>query len=574
MNLTEISFSQIKSEIEYYLKQEYSKSSILFTPASPYGQILLVVENLYQLSMLYLKNTIKQFDLSENNANVGRVIRNAAIYGGHIPSRNISATGTLKLTLKTTTDIENDMPGRRFTVTNRSVLKNKTNGLEYSLNLGSENQTNIVNSSSQFYFPIIQGKWEIKTFTGTGEQNQTVQVNIRNSQKDVENFNYEIQVNGEYWTTKRHLYDLLPDEKACVVRTAFNGGIDVIFGNGGFGMIPPLSSLITVNYLVSDGSTGNIFRRTPNDWTFVDSAIDGNGGLIDLAKIFTVEIYTDINFGADKESTEFTKNILPIVSNNFVLGLPQQYAYQIKRLGVFSHVTAYSDDYGTVFIVATPNIKLFKNANANYFNVDIKAFELDDYEKSKIDQYLRSGGNIQLTKRYQIISPTLAYYIMNVFIITYSDAIDETVNAQIYDIVSEYFLNFNRLNRVPKSDLVSLIFSIKEIHSVDINFISQKNEDYHKQALLEIANRATNTNNTFSTTETVNPNPSYNPQLVIGIDPILGDIIFESSELPIVRGGWYDRNNVYYSMEMNGNGTKSINIIKKGTIDIKFRQTI
>ena len=574
MNLTEISFSQIKSEIEYYLKQEYSKSSILFTPASPYGQILLVVENLYQLSMLYLKNTIKQFDLSENNANVGRVIRNAAIYGGHIPSRNISATGTLKLTLKTTTDIENDMPGRRFTVTNRSVLKNKTNGLEYSLNLGSENQTNIVNSSSQFYFPIIQGKWEIKTFTGTGEQNQTVQVNIRNSQKDVENFNYEIQVNGEYWTTKRHLYDLLPDEKACVVRTAFNGGIDVIFGNGGFGMIPPLSSLITVNYLVSDGSTGNIFRRTPNDWTFVDSAIDGNGGLIDLAKIFTVEIYTDINFGADKESTEFTKNILPIVSNNFVLGLPQQYAYQIKRLGVFSHVTAYSDDYGTVFIVATPNIKLFKNANANYFNVDIKAFELDDYEKSKIDQYLRSGGNIQLTKRYQIISPTLAYYIMNVFIITYSDAIDETVNGQIYDIVSEYFLNFNRLNRVPKSDLVSLISSIKEIHSVDINFISQKNEDYHKQALLEIANRATNTNNTFSTTETVNPNPSYNPQLVIGIDPILGDIIFESSELPIVRGGWYDRNNVYYSMEMNGNGTKSINIIKKGTIDIKFRQTI
>jgi hypothetical protein len=163
---------------------------------------------------------------------------------------------------------------------------------------------------------------------------------------------------------------------------------------------------------------------------------------------------------------------------------------------------------------------------------------------------------------------------MNVFIITYSDAIDETVNAQIYDIVSEYFLNFNRLNRVPKSDLVSLISGIKEIHSVDINFISRNNEDYHKQALLEISNRATNTNNTYSTTQTVNPNPSYNPQLVIGIDPILGDIIFESSELPIIRGGWYDRNNVYYSMEMDGNGTKSINIIKKGTIDIKFRQTI
>jgi hypothetical protein len=574
MNLTEISFSKIKTEIEYYLQQEYSKSNILFTPASPYGQILLVVENLFQLSMLYLKNTIKQFDLSENNANVGRVVRNAAIYGGHIPSRNISATGTLRLSIKTSADIENDVPGRRFTISNRSAIKNKTNGLEYSLNLGSESQTNIVSSSSIFYFPIIQGKWESQTFTGTGEQNQTYQINLRNIQKDVENFNYEIQVNGEYWTVKKHLYDLLPDEKACVVRTAFNGGIDVIFGNSGFGMIPPISSIISVNYLVSDGATGNIFRRTPNDWTFIDQAIDGQGGVIDLAKIFDVSIYTDINFGADKESVDFTKNILPIVSNNFVLGLPQQYAYQIKRLGVFSHVNAYSDNYGTVFIVATPNIKLFKNANANYFNVDIKAFELDDYEKQKIDQYLRSGGNIQLTKRYSIVSPTLSYYIMNVFIITYSDAVDEAVNAQVYDIVSEYFLNFNRLDRVPKSDLVSLISGIKEIHSVDVNFISRKNEDYHKESLLEIANRQANTNNTYSTTEVPNPNPSYNPKLTLGIDPVLGDILFDSNEIPIIRGGWYDRNNIYFSSEMSGSGTKSINIIKKGTIDIKFRQSI
>jgi len=574
MNLTEISFSKIKFEIEYYLKQEYSKSNILFTPASPYGQILLVVENLYQLSMLYLKNTIKQFDLSENNANNSRIIRNAAIFVGHDPGRNISATGTLKLTIKTTADIENDIAGRRFTVTNRSALKNKTNGLEYALNIGSENQTNIVNSSSQFYFPIIQGKWETTTFTGTGEQNQTYQVGIRNFSKDVENFNYEISVNGEYWTIKKHLYDLLPDEKACVVKTGFNGGIDIIFGNGGFGMIPPLASVVEVNYLVSDGSTGNIYRRTPNDWTFIDQAVDGNGQTIDLAQIFDVSIYTDINFGADKETTEFTKNILPITSNNFVLGLPQQYAYQLKRLGVFSHVNAYSDDYGTVFIVATPNIKLFKNANADYFSVDIKAFELDDYEKDKIDQYLRTGGNIQLTRRYKIVSPKLSYYIMNVFIISYSDATDEVINAQIIDVISEYFLNFTRLDRVPKSDLVSLISGIKEIHSVDINFVSKKNEEYHKEALLQIANRASNVNNGFSMTETVNPLPNYNPSEMKGIDPVLGDILFESDEIPIIRGGWYDRNNFYYSDGIDEKGLKSVNIIHKGTVDSSKRQKI
>jgi hypothetical protein len=31
---------------------------------------------------------------------------------------------------------------------------------------------------------------------------------------------------------------MLPDEKSCVVKTGFNGGIDVIFGNEGFGLMP------------------------------------------------------------------------------------------------------------------------------------------------------------------------------------------------------------------------------------------------------------------------------------------------------------------------------------------------
>jgi hypothetical protein len=572
MNLTEISFSNVKSEIELYLKQEYSKSNILYSNASPYGQILSVVDNLYQLSILYLKNSIKQFDLSETNSLNARAIRNAAIFAGHIPGRNISATGTLKFSVKTSSDLERDLPGGRITISNRQAIKNKTNGLEYSLNLGSDRQTYKITTTSQFFTSIIQGKWERQFFTGTGEPNQTYQVALRGSQKDVENFNYEILVNGEYWTIKKHLYDLLPDEKSCVVRTGFNGGIDVIFGNSGFGAIPVIGGVIEINYLISDGSIGSIFRRTLNDWIFIDEPIDGFGNSVDLNKIFDVAIFTDINFGADKESLQFTKNVLPIVSNNFVLGLPQQYAYQIKRLGVFSHVNAY-EKYGSIYIVATPNIKLFKNSNSNYFTIDIRAFELDSYEKSKIDQYLRTGGNIQLTRKYTINSPVLSYYVLNVFIITYSDAQDDTVNAQIYDKISEYFLNFNRLDRVPKSDLVTQVASIKDIHSVDISFVCKKNEDYHKEAILVDVNRR-NQYASKAALKLDRPNPTYNPQTVKGLDQIVGDILFEPSEIPIIRGGWYDRNNIYYSDDIDDKGLKSINIIKKGTIDAKYRQTI
>jgi hypothetical protein len=573
MNLTEISFGKVKSEIESYLRTEYSKSNVLFSNASPYGQILSVVENLYQLSILYMKNSIKQFDLLNPLSINSRAIRNAAIFAGHIPARSVSATGTLKFTVKSSVDLTEELPGGRLTFKNRQSIKNKTNGLEYAMNLGTETVSLKIETSTVFYIPIIQGKWDFRNFTGTGEMNQTYQVKVRGNQKEVENFNYEVLVNGEFWTIKKHLYDLLPDEKSCVVRTGFEGGIDVIFGNGGFGLPPSIGSIIEISYLISDGANGSIFRRTLNDWTFIDQAQDANNGTVDPSNLFDVAIYNDINFGADKENINFTKNILPIVSNNFVLGLPQQYAYQIKKLGVFSHVNAY-ERFGTIFIVCTPNIRLFKNQNADYFSIDVRSFDLDDYEKSKINKYLRTGGNIQLSRKYRVVSPVLSYYIINVFILTYSDAKDENVNSQIQDKISEYFLDLKRIDRVPKSDLVQVLSIIGDIHSVDVSFLSRKNEEFHRQSRTNELNRrlAAQTQDSNITNMSIDDYPERNT--VLGLDPVLGDILFEPNEVPIIRGGWYDRKNFYYSDDLADGGLKTINIIRKGTVDSSKRQKV
>jgi hypothetical protein len=569
INFSSISFSGIKSEIERYLREEHNKAGILFSPASPYGHVISVLENLHQLSILYLKNSINQFDLSSPNSNNPRIIRNAAIFAGHNPGRAISATGTLKLSLKSNASVDSDIPGGRITFTNKTHLKNNTNSLDYSLNIGTEVITHKITPNYNFFLSIIQGKWSQKVFTSNGEQLQSFSISELGT-KDVENFNVEVIVNGEVWSVKRHIWEMLPEEQACVVRTGFNGGIDIVFGNKGFGAVPQIGSPIEINYLVTDGSNGNIFRRTRNDFKFIGDVIDGNGETIDPTQMFNIDIYTDINFGADEENILFTKNILPIASNNFVLALPQQYAYEIKKLGVFSHVNAY-EKTGTIFIVATPNVRLFKNQNSDYFTIDIRAFELDRYEKSKIDKYLRTGGSLQLTRKYRIDSPKLSYYVMNIFVIPYSDATDESVNAQILDKISEYFLDLRRIDRIPKLDLIRELSSIRDIHSVDIQFISKKNEDYHRENLINIANKEKTFNSNYNTNISTTRRPAYNTKEVIGIDPILGDILFEPDELPIIRGGWYDRNNIYYSEDIDGNQMKSVNIIRKGKVDSKNR---
>jgi hypothetical protein len=568
MKFVEISFANIKSEIERFLRIEHNKSSLLYSPASPYGQILNVLQELHQLSLFYLKKSVTQFDLSDPNSANPRIIRNAAIFAGHIPGRAVSATGTLKLVVKSGIDLQSELPGGRVTFSNRNSLRNKTNSLDYSLNLGQDSVTYVVNPNSQIFLPIIQGKFRTTTFTGNGNLNQTFQVNASQREK-VENFNVSVLVNGEVWEVKKSLYDMIPGEKACVARTGFNGGLDIIFGNNNFGMEPPLSSTIQITYLISSGIDGNIFRRTVNDWNFVDDILDGFGNPIEISSIFDVLIFNDINFGSNEESVSFTRNILPISSNNFVLGLPQQYAYEIKKLGVFSHVNAYESN-SIVHIVATPNIKLFKNRNADYFNVSIEAFTLDKYEKSKIEKYLKSNGNIQLTKKYRIDSPKLSYYILNVFVIRYSDSNDDSVKAQIIDKVSEYFLNFNRIDRIPKSDLIKELSMINDIHSVDIQFISRKNEDYHRTNKQRVEEKVRLSESSI-TPSLVEVDPNYQPNLSLGLDPVLGDIIFEPEEIPIIRGGWYDRNGIFFSNSLDTSALKSINIIKKGVVDSKNR---
>jgi hypothetical protein len=564
MNFIEIRFSSIKNEIENFLKAEYNKASILFSSASPYGQILSVLENLHQLSFLYLKNSIVGLDVNQPGI-TERMIKNAAIFAGHIPGRAISASGTLRFSLKTDIDLEKEVAGGKISFFNKLNIQNKTNSLDYSFNIGTERATHRLNPNYKFFIPIIQGKWITKTYTGFGQALQTISSN-ESGQQDVENFNVQVTVNGDLWTIKKHIYEMIPDEQAVVIRTGFNGGVDIIFGNGGFGAIPPLGASIQVSYLTSEGSLGNIFRRTRNDWNFVGSIFDGNGQIVDIDKIFNVDIYNDITFGADGESIEFTRTILPIVSNNFVLALPQQYAYEIKKLGVFSHVNAYEKS-GTIFIAVVPNINLFKNQNSDYFTIDKSAFTLDTYEKSKIDNYLRTSGVIQLTRKYKIVNPKLSYYVMNVFVIPYSDVSDESLNSQILDKVSNYFLSLSRIDIIPKLDIIRQLSNIKDIHSVDIQFVSKKNEDYHKSMIQEMQNQL----NMYAETGQAKQLPNYDSSTTLGLDPILGDILFDPEEMPIIRGGWKNRDGTHYSSDIESNGLKSVNIIKKGSIDPKNR---
>jgi len=590
----EITYDKLTEQIEYWLKETYNKSDKLFSHASPHGIIVHLQKILFQNNILYLKNVLKQLDIKTTTDK--NLIINQSRISGHNPSRGISAIGTLQLKLKSGVRLSNSVSGGKVILKHDTLLKNKTNQLYYTISTGKFIKNIFdINQHSNLYFSIKQGKYEEQTYTGNGEKNMSIPVVIKRNQV-IDNFDYTVYYNGTPLKVVDNLYDMLPNEMACYTKTGFDGGLDIYFGTGSYGFIPEIGSLISVKYLLTDGSKGNILNNLSNDFIFVDDVYDSDGNSINMESLFDIFISDDINFGVDSESVNYMKSIIPNVSRNFVLASPDQFIYHLKRLNLFSKVNAFNmldehnfnnnkyidkfinDTFGDVdtdavrekmiryfptiydnqiYLYLIPKIKNYFINNYNYFNVPFDVFYLDDNEKSKVMTYLKSLGILSLTTNVVIIQPIISLYVINVYIRRYRSEIQDNIKNQVISLISDYFINNERFDRIVKSEIIKLIKNnILSIDSVNIEFISKKNEDYHRKGKKPV------TENYSSVNENINN--EYDPDVVIGLDKVQGDIIVNKDELPVLRGGWYDRNGVYYNDSPVSNGLSSINIIWSG----------
>ena len=541
----DLKFNNLTEQINTYLRNVFNRSDETFSNASPFGQIINVEKEIYQQVILYQKNIVRNFIIDE--ANNQKAIRNLARIGGHNPSRAISATGTISLNLRPGVDIEEDIPGSKIKILDKTKIKNLSNGLIYSIRIINDSQIFEVGHNDKIKLNIIQGTYETYEFTGNGEINQSFSVNVGMT-KNIDNFEVEVKYNNEPVTIKDGLFDMLRFERACYIRTGMNGGIDVYFGNGDFGFVPGNGSLITVEYLITNGTSGIILTPQFDDFQWVDDVFGVDGEIIEMENLFEFIVEKEIGFASNGETSEFTKSIMPYVSRNFVLSSPRQYIYTLKRLGLFSKVNAYNtlnersfEGNNKVYLFLVPNIRNYFTSTINYFNVPIEAFYLDDNEKDKVITYLRRMANISVGTVLEIIQPVITKYVLNIYIRKYRGFADENIKQDIISNVSDYLSTLDRDDRIPKSDIINIIENIDGVDSVNATFVCKKNEDYHK----------------------IKPES----KTIFGLDPVLGDIVVEPNELAIIRGGWSDRNFTYYNETLDGEGIGPINVMFVGITD-------
>jgi len=333
-----IRFNELYQDALNFVKTTYGSLGQHFTLASPMGQLLQIILSYGRMILFYNEDSVTELNIQ--TATRPQNIRGQAGLTGHNPSRAMGARGTLIFQYNGT---KLPIGTKIITIPNYTLLGNSQNGLTYTVTLpGEEALFDLTNAASVMEVNIVQGKIEYQQATGTGDPLQSF--NFQNKKgASIDNYYVNVYVNGTKWEVVYSIIDMNLNQQSVMVKTGQTGGIDVFFGNGYNGGIPPFGATILVEYLITDGAAGNLNamnNNLNNSWKFSTPGYLLNGEQLDLNKYINVTIKNEIMFGAQEEPLYLTRLLAPHTSRSFVLANENNYIYFLRKLNIFTIIDA------------------------------------------------------------------------------------------------------------------------------------------------------------------------------------------------------------------------------------------
>ena len=549
--------SDLVQQAVEYLVIKYEQAASVFTPASPFGQLLLVISNISELIFTYISHTAEELNI--RTAQNIESIQGLAHLAGHEAHRGSSAYGVMGIKLNTSIDFE----GNHLKIRNFTKFTINETGCVYFINLPTDSIKLAVGGGLFVSAPFMQGEIETQTFTSNGTALQSFNPVIKGM---TDHDNIAVRVNGKEWKKVNSLYDMpaydddTPEASECfIVKTSPTVGISIFFGNDSFGKIPPAGALIEVVYIKTDGLAGNS-NSLGLTYNFIDTGVDENGNEIDLNEVLIVETIAPPKLGSNYENPEFTKAIAPKASKSFVLATPENYVAFLSKYNQFSFIYAYhtKDDYNdyddnVIYLKIIPNIKKKLSSSEDYFEVPISEFVLDKYEKQSLIASLENSGRMLIGTEIEIVDPEVRCFTINI-ILRYFDNVDKSsISSNIRSLLNKYFLNINRSDIIPKSDLVSLIEGINGVDACDVFFMTKENEmaKRNKYYYDDYGNK-------------IDVISGEDPQ--VGLDEY-GNIVMSKGCIYVPRGGWRDANENYYTSTPEEGKLGPLNIFFETPVD-------
>lgn len=543
----------IKDTIEYTVST-FKQGRTNFTVASAYGQIIFVTQNIAQLILYYIEDSVTEL-------NIRTATRANSVYGlaelsGHTATRAIGATGEIGLVAKNPG--AQDLPGGVVVIPNYTKIKCKNNGQEYILDLPSDDVRVSANGQNNgITLKITQGTIETQVFTGTGEPIQSFNAATQQTAQ-VDNFFINVYVNGEKWHLYDSIYDIPRNGKGYIIKNGIVSGISVFFGNGYFGLQPALGAEVRIEYLINSGQTGNVTLTSGESalYEWVDTGFTIFGDDVDLNETFNINDVNAPDFGTNPEPLGLTRLIAPKQSRSLVLANPDNYIIFLEKFNLFSIIDAFStpgdnnvQDDNIIYLFLIPDIRQRLKSNEDYFSVEESRFLLSTNQKNKVLDLIDRSKSKIVTTEISIIDPKVSRYVINIALITFQGFSEDHIRQEVLQRLSDYFISIRRRDRIPRSDMIAILEGIEGIDSVNMSIVSERDELAY-----------TKWNNLTPARKLRIPAPT--PTALDEFD----DIIIGPRDLPLIRGGWNDRRGIKYETGINAEKPSAVNIIIKNTV--------
>lgn len=547
LSKTRLKASELMEQAVVFLQNKYNQAAHVFTSASPFGQLLTVIANMAELIFTYIAHTAEELNIK--TAQNIETVYGLAQMTGHNAYRGGSAYGMMGLKLNTSTDL---IEGNYVTISNFTKFTIAETGCTYFINLPSDYIRLKVGDISFVNVNFMQGTPESQTFTSDGSPLQSFNPIVKNM---TDNDNVAVTVNGKEWKRVDSLYDMPADDglessECYIVKSSVNVGLSIFFGNGEFGKIPPAGSLIEVTYIKTSGAEGNADSANLT-YMFTDTGTDEYGNEINLNDVLIVETVTPPMLGCDFEDPEFTKLIAPKASKSFVLATPENYVSYLSKYNQYSFIYAYNTkddadlyDDNVIYLKIIPNIKKKLSNSQDYFELPAKEFLLSEYEKDSIITALDNTGRMLINSEVEIVDPTVKRYIINI-IVRYFEDIDRTqIRSAIRSRLNQYYLNINRNDIVPLSDIIALVEGVDGVDTCDVFFVNEENERAINNGYYYVDEMTWDGLEYIEKQKKVYVGYGEDPR--VGFDDF-GNLKVNEYEVFIPKGGWTDRDGNYYT---------------------------
>ena len=524
-------FDNFDNTVRNYLAKTFNNLGLQYTHSQIFGVIFDGMKGIMQNIMFYIEDAM-------NEQNIYTASRKQSVYSlakisGYEPSYGNSATGTIIGSMHINNGLNSNSD--KIYIKNHCKITNKNNGLIYSLSLPTDYYViDISKPLITHMFTVIQGVYVQNNYVAKGIKLESVHVSVGEL---FDGNHIIVKVDGKEYERVGNLYDMAENGEQYILNIGFDNGFEITFGNGIYGKQLTEGQTIEIEYLKHSGVIGNVLPGEEARFKFNDSGFDTLGNEVNINNFIELKMDNCISGGTNSDSIGFIRKMIGANSRSSVLVSEENFKLFFKRFSFIGYVNCWSESNSMII-----NVTCLRNFSKEikdvdeYFKLTSNDFLLNNDQKIMIQNTLENSKKsfAGITVKFQ--DPIIRKYAAICYVKIKNNYDKDLVKTQIKHILAEYFYNsLEDTQFISKSEIIKKIHNeIDSVISIDIDFISQLNEDafkngyYYKYELIY--------NN--SVYKYVTKRVIYEPDNMAGLDGY-GNIQVDSKlEIPILMGGF------------------------------------